>query len=80
MTTGTAEGLAVDMIKCDGHGICAWLFPDRIRLDDWGYALVDPAPLETHGQRRAARAAIRACPRQALQPVPGPAPARSVAS
>lgn len=78
MTNEPQESLVVDMVKCDGHGICSWLFPDRIGLDDWGYAWVDPAPLETSRQRRAAKAAVRACPRGALTLLPIPAPAHSV--
>jgi len=66
MTDEVAQSLAVDMVRCDGHGICAWLFPDRISLDEWGFAWVDPTPLATRRQRRAARAAVRACPRRAL--------------
>jgi hypothetical protein len=26
--------LGVDPIRCDGHGLCAELFPDRVRADD----------------------------------------------
>lgn len=37
--------LAVDMIACDGRGICADLLPERITLDDWGYPIVDPTPI-----------------------------------
>ena len=77
MTAGR-ETLVVDMVKCDGHGICAWLFPDRIGLDDWGYAWVDTTAIETPRERRAARAAVRACPRRALSLVPAPEPAHSV--
>ncbi len=36
--------LAVNPIACDGHGLCAELLPELIRLDDWGYPLIDPAP------------------------------------
>ena len=71
--------VVVDMVKCDGHGICAWLFSDRIALDDWGFAWVDPAPIATRRQWRAARAAVRACPRRALSLVSAPAPANTVA-
>ena len=28
-------------IACVGHGICAELFPEWIRLDDWGYPIID---------------------------------------
>ena len=34
--------LVVDPIRCDGRGICAELFPERIALDDWGFPIVDP--------------------------------------
>jgi len=57
--------LRVDPITCDGHGVCAELFPERIRLDDWGYPIVSSAPipadLMTHARR-----AINACPKVAL--------------
>jgi len=49
--------VVVDMIRCEGHGICAELFPERISLDDWGFPIVDPTPvppgLETHARRAA---------------------------
>ena len=69
MTAEPHETLVVDMVKCDGHGICAWLFPDRIGLDDWGYAWVDPTPMDSARQLRSAQAAVRACPRRALRVV-----------
>ena len=34
--------LVLDPIACDGHGICAELFPEWIQLDDWGYPIVAP--------------------------------------
>ena len=34
--------LVLDPIACDGHGICAELFPEGIRLDDWGYPILAP--------------------------------------
>src|SRR5204862_354536 len=47
--------LRVDPIACDGHGLCAELFPERIHLDDWGFPIVDDEPvppaLETHARR-----------------------------
>lgn len=58
--------LLVDPIACDGHGLCAELFPERVTLDDWGYPIVDGAPiprsLEPHARR-----AIDACPVLALR-------------
>jgi ferredoxin len=59
------RAIRVDPIACDGHGLCAELFPERIVLDDWGFPIVDsspvPAGLEQHGRR-----AIKACPTRAL--------------
>jgi ferredoxin len=57
--------LVVDPTACDGHGICAELFPEGIRLDDWGYPIVDgevPDGFETY-----ARQAVSACPKLALR-------------
>lgn len=58
--------LRVDPIACEGHGLCAELFPERVRLDDWGYPIVDPEPippaLEGHARR-----AVSACPTLALR-------------
>ena len=58
--------LRVDPIACEGHGLCAELFPERVRLDDWGYPIIDPEPipaaLEGHARR-----AVAACPMLALR-------------
>lgn len=56
--------LVIDPIACDGHGVCAELFPEGIRLDPWGYPVIDasiPAHLADHAQR-----AANNCPRLAL--------------
>lgn len=58
--------LRVDPIACDGHGVCAELFPERIEEDDWGFPIVAgepvPAALEKHARR-----AVAACPARALR-------------
>jgi ferredoxin len=58
--------LRVDPISCEGHGLCAELFPERVSLDDWGFPIVDPEPipaaLEGHARR-----AVAACPMLALR-------------
>ena len=58
--------LAVDLIGCDGHGLCAELLPELVTLDDWGYPLISgrevPARL-----RNEASAAVQLCPRLALR-------------
>ncbi|MBS1869115.1 MAG: ferredoxin [Actinobacteria bacterium] len=58
--------LRVDPIACTAHGLCAELLPERVRLDDWGYPIVDGAPLEPELVAHARRAAA-ACPTLALK-------------
>jgi ferredoxin len=57
--------LVIDPTACDGHGICAELLPECIRLDPWGFPVIDsegiPMHLVDHAQRAAA-----SCPRLAL--------------
>jgi ferredoxin len=57
--------LRVNPITCAGHGLCAELLPELIRLDPWGYPIVGsvevPRELADHARRAAA-----ACPTLAL--------------
>lgn len=55
----------VDPVACDGIGICAHLAPELIRLDSWGYPIVDPSPVPLRLRTKVKRA-IAACPRRAL--------------
>jgi ferredoxin len=57
--------IRVERIKCDGHGLCAELLPELIRLDEWGYPIVEPGevPEELRGH---AKRAVGACPVLAL--------------
>ncbi|MFL5817408.1 MAG: ferredoxin [Conexibacter sp.] len=57
--------LRVDPIACTAHGLCAELLPERVRLDDWGYPIVDGEPLPPELMAHARRAAA-ACPTLAL--------------
>jgi ferredoxin len=57
--------IRIDPIMCDGHGLCAELLPEHIRLDDWGYPIADPAPVRPDLVRLARRAEA-ACPTLAL--------------
>jgi ferredoxin len=57
--------IKVNPIACDGSGLCAEILPERIRLDDWGYPIVDPEPLTPELQKHAERA-VEACPKMAL--------------
>lgn len=56
----------LDPIACDGRGICADLLPERIELDDWGYPIVDPTPMNGMVLDHARRA-VAACPVLALR-------------
>ena len=58
--------VALDIIACDGRGLCADRLPERITLDDWGYPIVDQTPLEP-AMLPHARAAVAACPVLALR-------------
>ncbi len=64
--TLAAERLAINWKRCDGHGLCAHLLPELIRLDPNGYPVftdaVVPDSLEP-----AARKAVAACPALALR-------------
>jgi ferredoxin len=57
--------LRVNPIACEAHGLCSELLPELIRLDDWGYPILDESavPPELLGL---ARQAADACPTLAL--------------
>jgi ferredoxin len=57
--------LRVDPTRCAAHGMCAELLPERVRLDEWGYPIIDVRPLEPDLVMHARRAAA-ACPTFAL--------------
>jgi ferredoxin len=63
--------LVVDPTACDGHGVCAELFPEWITLDRWGYPMISgeaiPGNLAAHAER-----AVISCPRLALHLVARP--------
>ena len=56
----------VDPIRCEAHGQCAELLPERITLDEWGYPLVDPTPIPA-SLEGLARRTVNACPTLALR-------------
>ena len=58
--------LHVDPIGCTGHGICAELLPELIRLDDWGYPIIQDAAIEPWLMEDVRRT-IAACPALALR-------------
>lgn len=60
--------IAVDPIRCTGHGLCAELLPEVLVLDEWGFPLVT-ADVPAHLLRRA-RSAAATCPTRALRLTP----------
>jgi ferredoxin len=62
--------IAIDRTRCAGHGLCAELLPELVRLDDWGYPIIVPGPVPAHLEAHARRA-VAACPALALSLRPG---------
>jgi ferredoxin len=58
--------LAINPIACTGHGLCADLLPELIRLDEWGYPIMPEHPVPDH-LAALARRAVRLCPTLALR-------------
>jgi ferredoxin len=66
MQTARRQRIAIDRIKCDGHGLCAELLPELIQLDDWGYPIITAGPVPDHLAQHA-RPAVNTCPVLALR-------------
>lgn len=60
-----AKRLRVNPIDCVGHGLCAELVPELVRLDEWGYPIVPSHPVPAELMRQARRA-VTNCPALAL--------------
>jgi ferredoxin len=58
--------LQLDPLTCRAHGLCAQELPEAIQLDEWGYPILDAAPVAQHLISQA-RAAANACPVLALR-------------
>jgi len=58
--------LEIDWTRCDGHGLCAALLPDRITRDEWGFPVIDGRPVP-HADEKAVRRAVTVCPALALR-------------
>jgi ferredoxin len=57
--------LRVNPIACEAHGLCAELLPELIRLDDWGYPIIEHAVVPSD-LVPLARRAVDVCPTLAL--------------
>ncbi len=62
----TGRHLAVDWTRCDGHGLCAHLVPELIRLDGNGYPAFPDVPVPAWLEA-GARRAVAMCPALALR-------------
>lgn len=58
--------LHVDPIACEGRGLCAELFPERVELDEWGYPIITEGVIGVELEKHARRA-VAACPTLALR-------------
>jgi ferredoxin len=58
--------IEIDWTRCDGHGLCAQLLPDRIVLDEWGFPIIASTPIRDDEQVNVRRA-IGVCPALALR-------------
>jgi len=56
----------VDWTRCDAHGLCSRLLPEKISLDEWGYPIIDGRAVDP-SLVQAARKAAMACPALALR-------------
>jgi ferredoxin len=58
--------LEIDWTRCDGHGLCAALLPDRIGTDEWGYPVLHNVHVDPNAATDVRRA-IAVCPALALR-------------
>ena len=58
--------LEIDWTRCDGHGLCARLLPERISVDEWGFPFLGDRAIDPDLLRHARRT-VAACPRLALR-------------
>ena len=58
--------LKIDWTRCDGHGLCASLLPDRITRDECGFPILASHPVR-EDEITDARRAVALCPALALR-------------
>ena len=66
MNAGIRRRIRVNPILCNGYGYCAEIVPERIALDDWGFPIVSPEPVDDIKVLGLAERAVATCPRLAL--------------
>jgi ferredoxin len=62
--------LRVDWPMCRAHGLCAEVLPEAVRLDEWGYPILDGAVPLVGELLDGAKRAVQACPTLALRLLP----------
>lgn len=62
MTKPETARIAVDRVRCSGHGICAQTLGGSITLDEWGYPIV----ADDRVNSAEAKLAVKLCPARAL--------------
>lgn len=60
------QRLRVNPITCTGHGLCADMLPELIRLDEWGFPIMPDGPVPDD-LAVLARRAVKLCPTLALR-------------
>ena len=55
----------INPIACDAHGLCVEMLPELMRIDDWGYTIIDTSEIPPELEALAQRAASQ-CPTQAI--------------
>jgi ferredoxin len=58
--------LEIDWTRCDAHGLCAELLPERIARDEWGFPLLRRSDVSSADKNRVRRA-VAVCPALALR-------------
>ncbi|WP_119727041.1 NADH-quinone oxidoreductase subunit NuoF family protein [Thermomonospora amylolytica] len=67
--TGGEAKVTIDWSRCQGHGLCAYLLPELIQLDRYGYPVVLNTEIPTWMETDANRA-VAMCPALALRLTP----------
>ncbi|MGI5168676.1 ferredoxin [Spirillospora sp. CA-253888] len=67
---GSEGRVAIDWSRCDGHGLCAYLVPELIQLDRYGFPVVLGTDIPAWMERDVSRA-VSMCPALALRVTTG---------
>ncbi|MDD6792336.1 MAG: NADH-ubiquinone oxidoreductase-F iron-sulfur binding region domain-containing protein, partial [Thermobifida fusca] len=68
--TGSEGRVAIDWSRCDGHGLCAYIVPELIQLDRYGFPVVLGTDIPSWMEKDVQKA-VAMCPALALRVVDG---------